>query len=371
MREAVFQIWLNRDYSAYAKATSQAEVLSLEKWSPAARMRVYIRKDIVANIWKYGASPAVASPEEIDPYLTKQVKLAPVKVVGTTGTLEGQFNAPRGIKVAEDGSLYVADSRNNRIQHLSADGQVLAVWGEQGDVNTDAGADGAFNEPWDVAIGKDGSVYVSDTWNHRVQQFTADGKFVRKWGYFGQGEAPDAFWGPRGLAVDPQGRLYVMDTGNKRVVVFSPEGQFVTQFGSAGFDAGQFDEPVGIAIDAQGRVYITDTWNQRIQVFEPSPDGSSFTPLRSWDFSGWRGQSLDNKPFLAVSPVDGHVFVTDPESPRVVEFTAEGELVRSWGEYNNTTDGFGLAAGVAVAPDGSVWVSDAGNNFLLNFQMPE
>lgn len=369
MRDAVFQIWLNRDYSQYAKITNQESVLSLENWSPAARMRVYIRKDVVAKIWNYGASPAVMSAEESDPYLKKMVDLAPSQVIGSSGALPGQFNAPRGMKVAPDGSLYVADSRNHRIQHIAADGSVIKAWGAFGDVNAGSGTNGAFNEPWDVAIGKDGSVYVSDTWNHRIQKFTADGKFLMKWGFFGQGESPEAFWGPRGLAVDQNGRLYVMDTGNKRVVIFDPDGKFIAQFGTAGFEQGQFDEPVGIALDAQGNVYITDTWNQRVQVMQPSQDGMTYTPLRTWEVSGWKGQSLDNKPFLAVSPVNGHVFVTDPENPRVLEFDAEGTFVRGWGKYSSGTDGFGLASGVAVAPDGSVLVSDGANNVILRFNV--
>ncbi len=271
---------------------------------------------------------------------------------------------------APDGSLYVADLRNHRIQHIAADGSVLQVWGSFADISSGTAPGGSFNEPWDVAVGKDGSVYVSDTWNHRVQKFTADGKFVKMWGYFGQGEAPDAFWGPRGLAVDQAGRLYVMDTGNKRVAIFDPDGNFITQFGSAGFEQGQFDEPVGIAVDADGNVYITDTWNQRVQVMAPSQDGMTYTPLRTWDISGWEGQSLDNKPFIAVSPINGHVFVTDPEKPRVLEFDAEGAFIRAWGDYSTGTDGFGLASGVTVAPDGTVWISDGANNVLLRFQMP-
>lgn len=371
MREAVFRIWLNRDYSLYAQVTNQENVLSLENWSPAARMRVYVRNDVVAQIWNYGASPAVASPAAVDPYAEQMVELQPVQVVGMMGSEPGQFNAPRGMAVAEDGSLYVADSRNHRVQHLAPDGTVLHSWGQFGDVNAGTAADGAFNEPWDVAVGPDGSVYVSDTWNHRVQKFSAEGQFLAKWGFFGQGESGEAFWGPRGLAVDQDGRVYVMDTGNKRVVIFDADGQFITQFGTPGFEAGQFDEPVGIALDEQGNVYITDTWNQRVQVIQPSEDRLFYTPLRSWDVTAWKGQSLDNKPFLAVSPVNGHVFVTDPENPRVLEFDGEGTFIRGWGDYSTEADGFGLASGVAVAPDGSVWVSDGGNNRLLRFQMPQ
>ncbi|RPJ52315.1 MAG: hypothetical protein EHM21_00505 [Chloroflexi bacterium] len=61
MRQAVFNIWLNRDYTEYARVTNQVGPLSPEEWSPGARMRVYIRKDIVAQVWKYGASRVVNS----------------------------------------------------------------------------------------------------------------------------------------------------------------------------------------------------------------------------------------------------------------------------------------------------------------------
>jgi predicted membrane-bound mannosyltransferase/DNA-binding beta-propeller fold protein YncE len=371
MRSAVFQIWLNRDYTEYAELTSQTGPLSPETWSPAARMRVYIRKDIVSKIWEFGASPVELSPAATDPYAAKAITLSPLQVIGSSGSQPGQFQAPRGIKIAPDGSIYVADSRNHRIQHFSADGQLLQAWGSFADQASGEAPGGTFYEPWDVAVGRDGSVYVSDTWNHRIQKFTADGQFIKMWGYFGQGEAPEAFWGPRGLAVDKEGRLYVMDTGNKRVVIFDPDGNFISQFGTAGYEPGQFDEPVGLALDSMNNVYITDTWNQRIQVMAPSSDTLQYQPLRSWDFTGWEGQSLDNKPFLAVSPVNGHIFVTDPEKPRVVEFDPEGNVIRCWGDYSSGPDGFGLASGVAVGADGDVWVSDGANNLLLRFRMPE
>ncbi len=212
-------------------------------------------------------------------------------------------------------------------------------------------------------------MFVADTWNHRIQKFTADGQFVKMWGFFGQGVAPEAFWGPRDLAFDSKGRLFVTDTGNKRIVIFDQDGNYLDEFGSPGIDPGQFDEQVGIAINAQDQLFVTDTWNQRVQVFQIDPQSGKTFFLRSWEIFGWFGQSLDNKPYIAVDN-RGNVFVTDPEGYRVIQFTEEGQFVRTWGDYSAGIDGFGLAAGVGVDKEGHVWVSDAVNRVLLRFTLP-
>jgi sugar lactone lactonase YvrE len=364
LRQALFEIWLNRDYTAYGRALGRD--MSLPNWTPAARMRLYIRKDITSQLWNYGSAPA-AEVTSADPFDEKYVKLNAAQILGMGGAQPGQFARPHDIAIAPDGSLYVTDTENNRIQHLSPTGEALHVWGMFGDVATGPTDGGIFNQPWGIALGPDGSVYVADTWNHRIQKFTADGQFIKMWGYFGQGEAPEAFWGPRDVAVDAKGRVYVTDTGNKRVVVFDADGAPLTQFGEAGLDPGQFDEPVGLAIDADGLVYVADTWNQRIQVFQESAE-NQFTPFRSWEVQAWYGQSLDNKPFIAVG--NGSVFIADPEGYRILQFTASGEAVRAWGDFGTGSDTFGLPASVAIAPDGAVWVVDAANARLMRFELP-
>ena len=363
MRSAIFQIWLNRDYKLYGQLTNKD--MSLPNWQPSARMRLYVRKDIVAQLWNYGSTPA---PVVADPYENKGITISADRVIGAQGSDPGLFNRPRGVAVAPDGSLYVADTENNRIQHLSTDGSVLQVWGSFADVSQGQAPGGTFNQPWGIAVGPDGSVYVADTWNHRIEKFTADGQFVKMWGYFGQAENPDALWGPRDVAVDSQGHVYVTDTGNKRVVIFDADGNSITQFGSAGFGLGEFDEPVGIAVDSQGQVYVADTWNQRIQVFSEGTDGS-YTPLNSWDVAAWYGQSLDNKPYLAVDN-NGHLFATDPEGNRVLEFTTDGKFVQYWGDFGQGTDSFDLTGAVAVDAEGGVWVSDTNNGRLMHFIVP-
>ena len=84
----------------------------------------------------------------------------------------GQFDAPVGVSVAADGSVYVADTRNDRIQRFDASGRFVGTWGTNGT------GEGQFNGPWGVAVAPDGDVYVADTGNDRVQGFTATGRFV-------------------------------------------------------------------------------------------------------------------------------------------------------------------------------------------------
>ncbi len=369
LRAAVFDIWLNRDYTKYAAVKNNGS-LTLETWSPSENLRFYIRKDIVAKIWNYGAAPEIPVAEEADPYEAGMMTLPADQIIGAPGNQPGQFQAPRGIAFAPDGSLYVADSRNHRIQHFSPDGQLLHTWGSFADAAQGAAPGGTFYEPWGITVAPDGSVFVADTWNHRIQKFTADGQFLTTWGYFGQAEAPDAFWGPRDVAIDAAGRLYVTDTGNKRVVIFDQNGNYISQFGRVGFDPGEFDEQVGLAVTPDGEIYITDTWNQRIQVFTFDETTLQGIYLRSWDVSAWSGQSIENKPYIAVN-ARGHVFVTDPENFRVLEFTGTGEYVRGWGGYSPSSDGFSLPSGIEVDAEGHIWVSDAGNNIVLRFTLPE
>ncbi|HSB00935.1 MAG TPA: glycosyltransferase family 39 protein, partial [Anaerolineales bacterium] len=373
IREGIFEIWLDRDYTKYASATGSTS-MTLTSWQPADQMKLFIRKDVAAKIWNYGVGPSEA-PVAADPYQGGTITLPADQIFGAERYPPLGLNAPRSIAVGSNDDLYVADSRNHRILHIATDGTLLNEWGSFADQQTGNAPIGTFNEPWGVAVGPDGSVYVSDTWNHRIQKFTKDGKPLKMWGQYGQPlpdvpESKSSFWGPRGVAVDSQGHVYVADTGNKRIVVFDADGNYLTEFGTAGLDAGQFDEPVGVAVANDGTVYVTDTWNQRIQSFIPNQDGTFYSPLQQWDVNAWFGQSLDNKPFIAVS-ADKHVFITDPEGYRVIEFTGSGDFVRTWGDFGTGPAEIGLAAGVAVDQNGFVWVTDAGNNRILRYTLPQ
>jgi predicted membrane-bound mannosyltransferase/DNA-binding beta-propeller fold protein YncE len=363
MREAIFDIWMYRDYTKYGQVKGQD--MSLSNWSPADRMRLYVRKDIAAKVWNLGTAEGDFEELLADPYEGKEITLEADQIIAPE-----TFQQPRNAAFSPDGTLYVVDSGNHRVVHLTPDGEILHTWGSFSAIEGNSiPPGGTFNEPWGIAVGPEGNVYVADTWNHRVQKFSPEGEFISSWGYFGQRETPEAFWGPRDIAVSEQGLLYISDTGNKRIAVFDVEGNFISDFGEAGLGPGQFDEPVGLALDAEGRLYVADTWNQRIQVFSLNDQGIAANFETEWEINGWFGQSLDNKPYLTVGG-DGNVYISDPEAIRILVFSPEGTFLRYWGTFGEGPGNLNLPTGLAADPEGGLWVVDTGNNRMLHFTPP-
>jgi len=366
LRRGLWDIWWSRDYTTYGQATGGN--FSLGQWPVSDRMHFYVRKDVAAQIWDLGVGAEVVS--EFDTSLADLwVSRAASIVWGQEGGAEGQLNHPRGLAVGLDGTLYVADSLNHRIQAFDAEGNFLFGWGmyEVGEYGTATG--GNFNQPWGVAVGPDGNVYVADTWNHRVQVFTPEGEFIRAWGQLGQLDAardPEDFWGPRAIAVGNDGLVYVADTGNKRIRVYTAEGQWLRDIGSGGTAAGQLNEPVGLAIHPDGRIFVADTWNRRIQVFNTMGQY-----LTSWVIPAWYGDQ-GNRPYLALDVERGHLYVTDPDAARVIVYDFNGTMLGSFGQPGakdapmNATQ-INVVGGIAIDGQGRVFVADAGAGRILRF----
>jgi uncharacterized protein (TIGR03663 family) len=369
-RTALWQIWLNRNFSDYASVTGKTD-LSVPEWNPSDKMQLFIRKDVATKIWEYGVFQATSIPA--DPYEKGRISIPSDLIFGEIGSSNGQFNTPHGIAISPDGSIFVADTNNNRIQHFSAEGNFLNSWGSFGDNSAGIAPIGSFNQPWALSVSPDGKfVYVADTWNHRIQKFSVDGTPQIMWGnplYDTTTKNPYGMWGPRGIAVDSNGHVFVADTGNKRILSFDENGNFLLQIGTEGSSIGQFEEPVGLTFDSRGYLYVADTWNQRIQVFSPSENESSYSPFIHWEIAAWYGESLDNKPCL-VADNQGHIFVTDPEAYRILEFSTNGTFLRTWGEYGIGKENFGLGIAIAVDKAGHIWVGDSSNNRMMRFTLP-
>jgi len=119
-----------------------------------------------------------------------------------------------GIGVGPDGTVYVADYRNNFVDVYDARGRYRGLWGGEGS------GPGELLRPTDVAVGPDGTVFVADAGNYRVQYFTSSGRYLGQWGE--AGTKAGQFLRINALAVGPNGTVYVVDQGNGRIQYFKP-----------------------------------------------------------------------------------------------------------------------------------------------------
>lgn len=292
---------------------------------------------------------------------------------GSPGSGPGQFSYPRGIAVNSKGDLFVADSKNHRIQRFSAKNwQFEGEFGGFGNVGggdakkISAALPGKLNEPNGIAIGSDDTIYVADTWNARIQVFNKNGG--QKLAF----AAEDGFWGPREVAVDTNGFIYVADTGKHRVVKFDPKGQKIRTWCAMdpktgapvpGSKPGEFNEPIGLAVDQSGNLYVADRLNFRIQVF--TPDGQF---LKQWPVKGWVKDQVDMEPHLALDKDRQILYVSDGRGKQVLCYHLDGTLISSIAKDSAGNDLFRVPLGVAVDKNGSLFVVDAGTGIIFKIK---
>ncbi|MBM3943059.1 MAG: 6-bladed beta-propeller [SAR202 cluster bacterium] len=179
---------------------------------------------------------------------------------GSNGTADGQFVWPNAIAVDRQGNVFVTDEYLHRISTFDPEGNFLFQWGALGD------EDGQWERPAGIVFDRDNNLLVADSFNHRIQKFTPEGRFLGKWGGLGTGEGQ--FNTPWGITLDRQGNVYVADWRNDRIQEFDPNGQFLMRLGASGSGDGQFNRPTGVAVDREGLIYVVDSGNDRVQVFD-------------------------------------------------------------------------------------------------------
>lgn len=156
---------------------------------------------------------------------------------------------------------------------FAADGvflRTIGSWGSNPD-QAPGSEPGTLGYPEGVAVDGQGQVYVAD--QHRVVIYSKDGVWLRTF----EVEPPlnSAGSNSMALAVDREGRIYVTDAWNHRVQVLAKDGTILATWGGPGTENGQFNVPMGASLDpANNRLFVTDMWNHRIQVFEAFPANS-------------------------------------------------------------------------------------------------
>ena len=306
--------------------------------------------------------------------------------------LTAQFNRPSGIARAADGRLFVADSFNNRIRVISADGATVSTYAGDGVENFADGSTSTarFSQPQGIAVAADGRLFVADSFNNRIRVISDDGTTVSTYAgddaaAFADGSTTSArFATPRGVAVAADGRVFVADTDNQRIRVISADGATVSTYAGsgAGFANGststaRFAQPRGVAVAADGRVFIADTDNHRIRVI--SADGATVSTYAGDGVQNFADGSTStarfDSPTDLVVTSDGRVFVADTNNNRIRVISADGAAVSTYAgsgaaaqtnEPQESQTAFDIDLSeprrMTLAPDGSLFFTDTNSN---------
>jgi DNA-binding beta-propeller fold protein YncE len=199
-----------------------------------------------------------------------------LRAVGSPDDLD----RPTGVAVSRDGErIYVIDrSYNESDQHhvvvYDKSGKKLQVIGTRG------GGAGQFNIPLQGAVAPDGTLYVLDSGNFRVQAFDRDGKFLRSFG--NPGKEFGNFARPRGIAVGDDGNIYVTDASFNNFQIFNPDGQLLLAIGQSSLESnpGRYGMLSGIAVDETGRVYVVDQLFKKVEVLRRLTDSEGQQMLK-------------------------------------------------------------------------------------------
>ncbi|HTC21653.1 MAG TPA: NHL repeat-containing protein, partial [bacterium] len=181
---------------------------------------------------------------------------------GTKGSGPNQLNGPEGICVGPGDNLYIADTQNNRIVEWTCDGKPVKTLGSYG-LSAVWRNEPEFDHPAGVLVASDNQIYVADTNNNRVVVLDPNGLVILSWGSLGTRHRQ--FTMPRVVARDHFGNIWVLDSGNSRVSNFTNAGKFNFTWGTFGTQVGSLSFPLGMALNNIDQGIISDTGNFRIQ----------------------------------------------------------------------------------------------------------
>jgi DNA-binding beta-propeller fold protein YncE len=216
-----------------------------------------------AGVTKWGAATGVDVDSQDNVYVLHRNEAMPVMVFDRNGKFlrawgQGLFKTTHFLRVDPFGFVWVTDRGDMQAFKFSPEGRLLMTLGKKG-VTGDNTSQDTFNGMADVAVAKNGDVFIADGEgpNTRVAKFSGDGKFIDWWG--GKGTGPGQFDVPHSIAIDSKGRVYVADRSNNRIQIFDENGKFLNQWTN-------FGTPWGLFIKGD-LIYVVDgTENNRLLV---------------------------------------------------------------------------------------------------------
>jgi DNA-binding beta-propeller fold protein YncE len=278
--------------------------------------------------------------------------IEPVLVFGEPGHGEGQFHMPRSVDFMPDGSVLVMD-RSDRIQRFTPEGLFLGMW------HTLSVKHG---NPRGLDVAADGEVYVADTHNSQVLVYSPEGRIVRRWGSYGM--KPGQFIWVTDVAVDPRGFVYTCEYGEgraDRLQKFDTHGRFMLQWAHFGSRPGEVQRPQGLALDREGRLFVADAVNHRVQEF--APDGRLLAVI------GGLGSAPGQLRYPYDVAIDGagRLYVCEFGNHRISVFGPDRRLIAMWGRPGRAPGEFNHPWGIGVDARGFIYVADTYNYRVQKF----
>ncbi len=254
---------------------------------------------------------------------------------GPNGT--ASFDAPTALAVDSQGNVFVSDAANERIRKIDVNGNVTTVAGNgtMGNVDGTGGPAGTaeFYDPFGLALDGLGNIFVADSGNNSIRKIDANGNVTTVAGNGTLGFANGTggrngtaeFFDPSGVVVDAQGNLLVADTGNNCIRKIDRNGNVTTFAGSqqSGFADGtigpngtaRFDFPSDLVFDAQGNLLVADAANAAIRKIDPNGNVTTIAGNGNDGFAngtlGMSGTAEFNGPFSLTVDAQGNIFVAD------------------------------------------------------------
>ena len=206
----------------------------------------------------------------------------------------------------------------------------------------------SFQTPYGLAFDANNHLYVSDHSNHRVQKFNVDGQYLLKFGHQGSGNGQ--LYYPIGIAVHND-RVYIAECANNRISVFTLDGNFCCIIGS-----GQLGNPYGVTISGNGNLLIANYNNGYITSY--TLDGTCLGNFNKGQISNPVGLTTDKV---------GFAFATDSKFGCVKAFAQDGTSVHQFGSNGTENGQFSNPYGIAVGPNGNIYVADYNNKRVQIF----
>jgi DNA-binding beta-propeller fold protein YncE len=223
---------------------------------------------------------------------------------------EGLFTRSHGLRIDKDGNIWATDVGAHTVLKLDHQGKVLMTLGTKGQRGEWNDSTHLLNEPNDIAIGRNGDIFVA------------------------QGHTPGAM-------------------GDPRVLKFDKDGKFIKSWGGKGKEPGKFDVAHGLAFDAKGQLWATDRENQRIQVFDT--DGKFIKELK---YAGLP---------CSIDIGTQNIFMVNGFAGQVLKMDLDGKVLAATGKPGKGVGEFGEAHVIAVSPKGDIYVADSVNSAVQKF----